>query len=134
MPRRWNIGISTITIDSDLHAADETARTLMALAELSRADLPTQLKLGPRAVGTAQHAAQIAIAEASTKQAMVRGMGTDRSFIDHRARVGLYQNLLNIIISPSSIFSQFASALALLAWGVRLALVETLQGQFIGRS
>ncbi|KZV66259.1 NAD(P)-binding protein [Peniophora sp. CONT] len=39
LPGRWNIGVAAVTLDSDLHADPETARTLIALAELSQSDL-----------------------------------------------------------------------------------------------
>ncbi|KZV69794.1 hypothetical protein PENSPDRAFT_467673 [Peniophora sp. CONT] len=129
LPRKWNIGVASITIDSDLYTDEGTARTLMSLVDLPRAALPSQLFIGDRALGSAQRAAQIELSETCSNQAMVRAMKTDRDHIDSRARIGLFESLLTLILSPSpSIVTQFALVLSVLGWGVRMALYETLKG------
>ncbi|VDC00832.1 unnamed protein product [Peniophora sp. CBMAI 1063] len=131
LPRKWNIGVSAITIDGDLHADDETARTLVAMAELSYSILPSQLSIGSQSLALAQYAAQIELDETCSEQVMARAMAMDRDYIDGRARVGLYLSIFTLIISPSpSHFTMFILVLSTVGWGLRLVAVETFKRLF----
>ena len=130
LPRKWNIGLSAITIDADLHT-DETARTVISLAGLPRAELPSQLPIGPRALGSAQREAEVEVSETCSKQAMERALETDRDHIDSRARVGLYYSLLTLIFSPAPpISTRLTLVISVLGWGIRMLVVETVKRTF----
>ncbi|VDC00831.1 unnamed protein product [Peniophora sp. CBMAI 1063] len=131
LPRKWNIGVSAIIIDPDLHADEETAHVLMKLVDLPHASLPGQLYFGDRAIRTALHAAQVELSEACSKDAMERAMSTDRAHIDSRARIGLFHSLLSVVLSPSpSVLSKLFLLLSALGWGIRMVMFESLRGTF----